>query len=96
MSPEERSAYIGGIHPTVQDLLISLYGSVDRYVNTKKIEKLESYIIRYEQICGIEVEVLALANDMRFELQTRETALELYDHIRYLTNHKKEIDNFVD
>ena len=91
----ERETLINSLSVPVQQLIINLYGSIDDFVKTKKVDPLEEYILRFDKYCGYEDHVESISREMNISLKTQEPALELYNYLNYLTTNKKESVEFL-
>lgn len=87
----ERADLLNELIEPVQQLLIKLYGSTEKFVNASNIHLLEPYILRYEKICGEKTQVLSLSEEMNIQIHTDDPAVEMYNYLNHLVEHPEEI-----
>ena len=82
--PKNRTAIYNSLQEMNKELVIILYGSVDKFIKAKKIHPLEKSIFRYDNYMGIENDIISLSMSLNIQLVTNEPSVEMYPYLRWM------------
>ena len=75
----ERRDFISTMSPETHDLLVDLYGTANKFINSKnRVEPLESWIMLYDRTMGFLPDALDLLSDMNMASADEDPRVGLY------------------